>query len=159
MFAGYWRRPDATLAVTKNLWFHSGDLGWFDDNGFFYFSDRKKDYLRRRGENIASQEVEETYLMHPAIAQVAVHAVYSDVTEDDLKVTAVLVPGSTLTPAELFDWSKDHLPYFALPRYVEFRAELPVSAVGRVHKYQLREEGCTAGTWDREMEGVVWDRR
>ncbi|MGE0214637.1 AMP-binding protein [Mycolicibacterium sp.] len=159
MFDGYWRRPDAFVAAMGNLWFHTGDLGRFDEEGFFYFADRKKDYLRRRGENISSQEVEQVVLGHDGIAEVAVHAVKSEVTEDDLKVTAVLRPGSSLTTAELFEWLKDRVPYFALPRYIEFRDALPVSAVGRVHKYQLRDEGCTPATWDRETAGVTWARR
>ncbi|GAA5063642.1 crotonobetaine/carnitine-CoA ligase [Thermocatellispora tengchongensis] len=159
MFQGYWRRPEAFAAVTRNLWFHTGDLGRFDEDGFFYFVDRKKDYLRRRGENISSQEVEQAMLAHPALAEVAVHAVPSEHTEDDLKVTAVLVPGAGLSERELFEWAKDRIPYFALPRYIEFRDALPTSPLGRVHKYRLRDEGCTPATWDREKAGVQWDRR
>ncbi|MBN9109397.1 MAG: AMP-binding protein [Pseudonocardia sp.] len=160
MFEGYWRRPEAFAAVTRHLWFHTGDLGRFDADGYFYFADRKKDYLRRRGENISSQEVESVILGHPGIAEVAVHAVPSDVTEDDLKVTAVLAERTeSLGEAELFEWLKERLPYFALPRYIEFRDALPVSAVGRVHKYRLRDEGCTPTTWDRESAAVQWDRR
>jgi carnitine-CoA ligase len=159
MFEGYWRRPEATVEATRNLWFHTGDLGRFDEAGFFYFADRKNDYMRRRGENISSQELEATYLTHPDILQVAVHAVPSEMTEDDVKVTAVLQPGSSLTPTALFEWSKECVPYFALPRYIEFRSELPVSPLGRVHKYLLRDEGCTATTWDRESAAVSWERR
>jgi crotonobetaine/carnitine-CoA ligase len=159
MFKGYWRRPEAVAAVTRNLWFHTGDLGRFDEDGFFFFVDRKKDYLRRRGENISSQEIEQAVLAHPALAEVAVHAVPSDLTEDDLKVTAVLAPDEKLSEVDLFEWLKDRVPYFALPRYIEFRAALPVSPLGRVHKYKLRDEGCTPATWDREQSGVVWDRR
>jgi crotonobetaine/carnitine-CoA ligase len=159
MFKGYWRRPEALAAVTQNLWFHTGDLGRFDAEGFFHFVDRKKDYLRRRGENISSQEVEIALLAHDDLAEVAVHAVPSDLTEDDIKVTAVRVPGTTLSELELFEWAKERVPYFALPRYIEFRESLPVSHVGRVHKYKLREEGCTPTTWDREHADVRWDRR
>jgi crotonobetaine/carnitine-CoA ligase len=159
MFLGYWRRPDATIDATRDLWFRTGDLGMFDDDGFFYFVDRKKDYLRRRGENISSQELERVFSQHPAIDQVAVHAVRSELTEDDVKVTAVLAPGAELAPRELFEWSVDQVPYFALPRYIEFRASLPLSPLGRVHKFQLRDEGCTPDTWDREKDDVTWQRR
>jgi carnitine-CoA ligase len=159
MFEGYWKGPDATADGMTNGWFHTGDLGLFDDAGFFFFKDRKKDYLRRRGENISSQEVEATYLSHPAIAQVAVHAVPSDLSEDDVKVTLVLVAGEHLNPGELFEWSKERVPYFALPRYIEIRSELPLSPVGRVHKFQLRAEGCTPDTWDRETSDATWERR
>ncbi|WP_099023626.1 AMP-binding protein [Mycolicibacterium palauense] len=159
MFQGYWRRPQAMVDSCKNLWFHTGDLGRINDAGYFYFADRKHDYLRRRGENISSQELEITYMTHPDIVGVAVHAIPSELTEDDVKVTAVLRTGAELTPGALFEWSKERVPYFALPRYIEFRDELPTSPLGRVHKYLLREQGCTGSTWDREIAGVSWERR
>ena len=159
MFEGYWNRPEATASLLRNLWFHTGDIGRFDDEGFFYFVDRKKDYLRRRGENISSFEMETAFLAHPDISEVAVHAVHSEVTEDDVKVTAVLVAGSTLTEEELCQWSIDKLPYFAVPRYVEFREELPKNPVGRVLKYALRQQGKTERTWDREMAGITIAKR
>jgi carnitine-CoA ligase len=160
MFAGYWRRPEATVAATRNLWFRTGDLGTLDADGFFYFQDRKSDAIRRRGENISSVEVETVYLKHPDIEQVAVHSVASDLTEDDVKVTAVRCAGSSLTARGLFEWSTERVPYFALPRYIEFRDKLPVSGIGRVHKYELRSEGVTAGTWDREADpDATWERR
>src|SRR5436190_7188956 len=115
MFAGYWRRSEETLGVLRNLWFHTGDLGRLDDDGFFWFVDRKKDYLRRRGENISSFEMETAFLQHPGIAEVAVHAVFSEFTEDDVKVTAVREQGSTLTEEELCHWAIDQVPYFAIP--------------------------------------------
>jgi crotonobetaine/carnitine-CoA ligase len=149
MFEGYWRRPEATTALMKNMWFHTGDVGKFDEAGWFYFVDRKKDYLRRRGENISSIEVEAAFLEHPAIAEVAVHAVFAD-AEDDVKVTAVLADGAELTEYDLCTWCADRLPYFAVPRFIEFRSSLPKNAVGRILKYELREEGKTAATWDRE---------
>ncbi|MGZ6908479.1 MAG: AMP-binding protein [Acidimicrobiia bacterium] len=159
MFAGYWNRPEATVDVIRNLWFHTGDLGRIDTDGFLSFVDRKKDYLRRRGENISSFEMERTVVAHVDIADVAVHAVPSDQGEDDVKITAVLVPGAAVSEEELCRWCAERVPYFAIPRYVEFRADLPRNPVGRVLKYQLREEGVTPTTWDREAAGVVFDRR
>jgi crotonobetaine/carnitine-CoA ligase len=159
MFDGYWRRPDTTVAMTRNLWYHTGDLGRFDADGFFHFVDRKKDYLRRRGENISSQEQERIYLSHPDIHEVAVHAVLSEHAEDDVKVTAVRVEGSTLSEAELFEWARERVPYYALPRYIEFRETLPRSVLNRILKYRLRDEGFTSQTWDRERENVTWERR
>ncbi|MEO9329025.1 AMP-binding protein [Gordonia aurantiaca] len=147
MFEGYWRRPEATTAVYRNLWFHTGDVGRFDEDGWLWFVDRKKDYLRRRGENISSFELERTFRSHPDVSEVAVHAVPSEFTEDDIKVTAILVEGSTLTEEQLCAWCLDKLPYFAVPRYIEFRSELPKNATGKVLKYQLREEGVTPATW------------
>ncbi len=148
MFEGYWRRPEATVAVMRNLWFHTGDIGRFDADGWFWFVDRKKDYLRRRGENISSYELERTFRTHPDIADVAVHAVPSDLTEDEVKVTAVRRDDADLTEEQLCRWCLDKLPYFAVPRYIEFRTELPRNATGKVLKHQLRDEGVTVLTWD-----------
>lgn len=159
MFEGYWGRPEATVEMSRNLWFHTGDLGRFDEDGWFHFVDRKKDYLRRRGENISSLEMEGTIVQHPQVLEVAVHAVPSDLTEDDLKVTAVLVPGAELTEEELCRWLIDRVPYFAVPRYIELRPELPKSPVGRILKRDLRDEGCTPTTWDLERSDVTFERR
>ncbi|MCB1282757.1 MAG: AMP-binding protein [Microthrixaceae bacterium] len=159
MFEGYWGRPDATVETSRNWWYHTGDIGRIDEDRFLYFVDRKADYLRRRGENISSFEVERILMKHPAIADVAVHAVFSELTEDDLKVTATIAVGEEVSEEELFRWCLDELPYFALPRYVEFRAELPRSPVGRVLKRELRDEGVTAATWDVEAAGITYERR
>lgn len=159
MFSGYWDEPEGTLRIMRNLWLHTGDIGYFDAQGWFYFQDRKKDYLRRRGENISSHEVEAVFAMHPDIQDVCVHAVPSDLTEDDLKLTALLVPGSMLTEEELARWSVDKLPYYAVPRYIEFRDTLPLSDLAKPLKYQLREEGVTRTTWDIEKSDVTFERR
>ena len=159
MFMGYWRRPEDTLKVMRNLWLHTGDIGKFDEQGFFYFVDRKKDYLRRRGENISSFEMEAAFARHPALAEVAVHAVPSDKGEDDVKVTAMLRPEMQLSPEDLFRWAIDAVPYYALPRYIEFRDSLPKNPQGRVLKYELRDQGCTATTWDQEASGIQVNKR
>lgn len=159
MFEGYWGRPDATVAASRNWWFHSGDIGRIDADGYLYFVDRKADYLRRRGENISSFEVEKILLRNTDIADVVVHAVPSELTEDDIKITAVLTPGSSLTEEKLFGWCVDELPYFALPRYIEFRDNLPRSPVGRVLKRVLRDEGATSTTWDLDASDVTYERR
>ena len=90
MFEGYWGRPDVTVETSRNWWYHTGDIGRIDEDDYLYFVDRKADYLRRRGENISSFEVESVLMSHGALADVAVHAVPSQLSEDDLKVTAVL---------------------------------------------------------------------
>lgn len=159
MFKGYWRRPEETLKVMKDLWLHSGDIGKFDEDGFFYFVDRKKDYLRRRGENISSFEMEAAFNQHPAIEEAAVHAVFSPRGEDDVKVTAVLAPGATLSEEALFRWCSDKIPYYALPRYIEFREALPKNPQGRVLKYELREQGKTERTWDLEDTDIQVAKR
>jgi len=159
MFAGYWGRPEATVETSRNWWYHTGDIGRVDADRYLYFVDRKADYLRRRGENISSFEVERVLMGHGALADVAVHAVPSDLTEDDLKVTATVAEGASLSEEDLFRWCIDELPYFTLPRYIEFRAELPRSPVGRVLKRELRAEGVTEATWDAEASGITYDKR
>lgn len=160
MFEGYWRRPEDTLKVMRNMWFHTGDIGMFDEDDYFYFLDRKKDYLRRRGENISSFEVESAFLQHQAIDEVAAHAVLSDLGEDELKVTITLKSDVTQIDAEdLCRWAADQMPYYAVPRYIEFRSTLPKSPLGRVYKFQLRDEGVTAATWDREKAGFQLSKR
>jgi crotonobetaine/carnitine-CoA ligase len=159
MFEGYWGRPDATVGTSRNWWYHTGDIGRIDADDYLYFVDRKADYLRRRGENISSFEVERILMGQGQLADVAVHAVPSELTEDDLKITATLAEGESLTPDDLFRWCIDELPYFALPRYIEFRDELPRSPVGRVLKRDLRDEGVTPGTWDAETSGITFEKR
>jgi crotonobetaine/carnitine-CoA ligase len=159
MFEGYWGRPEATVETSRNWWYHTGDIGRIDEDDYLYFVDRKADYLRRRGENISSFEVERILMSHGALADVVVHAVPSELTEDDLKITATIAEGHELTEADLFRWCIDQLPYFALPRYIEFRAELPRSPVGRVLKRELRAEGVTANTWDADTSGITFEKR
>ncbi len=159
MFEGYWGRPEATVETSRNWWYHTGDIGRIDEDGYLYFVDRKADYLRRRGENISSFEIERVLMSHGALADVAVHAVPSELTEDDLKVTATIKEESSITEEELFRWCLDQVPYFALPRYVEFRDQLPRSPVGRVLKRELRAEGVTPATWDAEAAGVTYEKR
>lgn len=159
MFEGYWKRPADTLGIMRNMWLHTGDIGKFDEDGYFYFVDRKKDYLRRRGENISSFEMEAAFGAHPEVAEVAVHAVPSPAGEDDVKVTAVLKPGSSLSEEALCRWALDKVPYFAVPRYIEFRAELPKNPQGRVLKYLLREDGATPATWDLEASDIIISKR
>jgi crotonobetaine/carnitine-CoA ligase len=159
MFEGYWKRPAATVETFRNLWFHTGDIGRMDPDGYLFFAGRKAEYLRRRGENISSWEIEKVLHEHSDIADVCVHAVASDVGEDDVKATVVLREGSALTEEQLCRWTIDRLPFYAVPRYVEFRAALPRSETGRAPKNLLKEEGVTPATWDREAAGVRFERR
>lgn len=159
MFQGYWRHPEATLAASRDFWFHTGDIGKIDEKGFFYYVDRKKDCLRRGGENVSSFEVEAAFLAHPDVAEVAAHAVQSDMSEDDLKVTLVLKPGAALTEDVLCRWSLERVPHYAVPRYIEFRSHLPRTPTGRVQKFLLRSDSVTATTWDRKKSDIVIGRR
>jgi crotonobetaine/carnitine-CoA ligase len=158
MFEGYWRRPEDTVKAWRNLWMHTGDLGRIE-GGYLFFMDRRKDYLRCRGENVSSFELEKTFVAHPAILEIAVHAIGAQDAEDEIKATVVLREDAVLTEEELCRWSIDNLPHFAVPRYYEFRAELVKNPTGRVLKYKLREEGLTPATWDREAAGIKVRRR
>jgi crotonobetaine/carnitine-CoA ligase len=147
---GYWRNEKATAEAWRNQWLHTGDGFQYDADGNFYFVDRIKDCLRRRGENISSFEVEVEVDAHPAILESAAVAVPSDLSEDELKVVATLKPGCTVEPADLLAFLKDRLPAYMVPRYLEIRAEeLPKTPTGKVQKVLLRATG-TAGAWDRE---------
>jgi carnitine-CoA ligase len=159
MFEGYWKRPEATVETFRNLWFHTGDIGRMDADRYLFFVGRKAEYLRRRGENISAWELEKVFHEHADIADVSVHAVASDVGEDDVKATVVLRAGTGLTEEQLCRWAIDRLPYYAVPRYIEFRAALPWSETGRATKNLLKAEGVTPATWDREAAGVRFERR
>ena len=149
MFEGYYNNPEATLNSTKHLWYHTGDLGRFNKDNLFQFVDRKQDYLRRRGENISSYELERAISLHPKVAEVAIVGVPSEFSEDDVK--ACIVPADAeLTVQDLFDYFLETLPDFAVPRYIEFYGELPKNSVGRVLKYTLREQGVGRAAVDRE---------
>lgn len=158
MFSGYFNNSVATVQAFRNLWHHTGDFGRIDAAGTLFFVDRKKDSIRRRGENVSSMELEEALRKHDGIAQVAVHAVPSALIEDDIKACIVPKADAKLTPEALFAFFKESLPYFAIPRYVELLDELPANAVGRVQKFRLRERGVTPETWDLEALGLVVER-
>ena len=155
---GYYKMPDATARAFRNLWYHTGDFAWKDEDGYLYFVDRKKDALRRRGENISSFEVEAVINAHAKVQESAVFAVPSEVSEDEVKVAVVLKKGQVMTPEELIAFCEDRMAYFAVPRYVEFLESLPKTPTLRVEKYKLREHGVTANTWDREKAGYKLKR-
>lgn len=159
MMQEYYRMPESTLQAFRNLWFHTGDYGWRDEDGFFYFHDRKKDAIRRRGENISAFEVELAVNNHPAVLESAAFAVPSDVGEDEVMVAVLLQEGQTLDLAEFIRFCDAQLPYFAVPRYVDIRSEFPKTPTFRVEKYKLRAEGITPTTWDREAEGIELSRK
>lgn len=155
LFSGYWNDGQATAQAFRNLWHHTGDCGRVDEEGFFWFADRKKDSLRRRGENVSSIELEQAICAHPAVAEAAVHAVPSDLGEDDIKACLVLVPGCDFEPEGLFEFFRKSMPYYAIPRYVEALESLPVNVNGRVQKFKLRERGVTTATLDFEKLGLA----
>ena len=154
--AGYWRMPDKTSEAWRNGWFHTGDAFMEDEDGNFYFVDRVKDAIRRRGENISSFEVEAGVNSHPAVQESAVIAVPSELGEDDVKAVIVLRPDETLEPGELIEWLIPRMPRFMIPRYVELVDALPkTDATFRTQKMKLRENPVSEHTWDRDAAGVV----
>jgi len=159
MNLGYWGMADKTAEAWRNGWFHTGDTFVYDDDGLLYFQDRAKDYIRRRGENISSFEVEACVNSHPDVVESAAVAVPAEEGEDEVKVAVVARLGCHLDPAELLSFVVPRMPRFAVPRYVEVVDELPkTQATQRVQKAKVRETGVTAATWDRVAAGVVLPR-
>lgn len=152
--SGYYGKPEATLELFKNGWIHTGDLGRMDEEGYFYFLDRKKQALRRRGENISSFEVESVIGSHAAVLESCVVGVPSEVGEEEVKAVVVLKEGQRVTPEELIRWCEPRMAYFAIPRYIAIRASLPKTPSERVEKFKLKAEGVTADCWDREKAGI-----
>jgi len=147
---GYFKDPELTSEALRDGWLYTGDLGYRDEDGFFYFVDRKKDIIRRRGENISSQEVELVLAQHPKVLQCAVVPVPSELTDEEVKAYVVPLPGEELDPLELFRWCEQRLASFKVPRFIEIRESLPMTPTGRVAKHLLRQE--------REPKGPCYDR-
>jgi crotonobetaine/carnitine-CoA ligase len=141
------------------LWFHTGDRVIRESDGYFKFVDRLKDAIRRRGENISSFEVEQVLLSHPEIATAAVYPVRSELAEDEVMATIVRQPGSVLDEIAVIRFCETRMPYFAVPRFLQFADALPATENGKIQKYKLREQGTTERTWDREGAGITVRRR
>jgi crotonobetaine/carnitine-CoA ligase len=152
---GYLGMPEKTVEAWRDLWFHTGDALRRDNDGWFYFVDRVKDSLRRRGENISSYEVETVVRSHQAVAECAVIAVKADEDsgEDEVKACVVLNAHQTLVYESLIAWCDEQMPSFMVPRYIEILDELPQTPSGKVQKKLLRDRGMTSGTWDRVKAG------
>jgi crotonobetaine/carnitine-CoA ligase len=159
MYSGYWRKPEITAATWSNLWHHTGDFGRLDSGGYVTFVDRKKDVLRVRGENVSALALENLIRTHPAVADVAVSPVPGRFGDDDIKASVVLADGAVLEPREFAEFMRGNVAYFAMPRYVDIRGELPVNALSRVMKHVLRAEGVTEEMWDLERLGLVSGRK
>jgi crotonobetaine/carnitine-CoA ligase len=154
MMLEYYKMPEKNVEVWRDCWFHTGDRGRFDEDGYLFFADRKKDALRLRGENISTFEVENIINSHPAVRECAVYGVPSALEDsEDVMVSLSLKPGCSLSNEELMAFCEERMAYFMVPSYVRFMDELPKNAVLRVEKFKLREEGITLDTWDREKSG------
>jgi len=147
---GYHGMPEQTVRAWRNLWFHTGDRVIRDGDGWYRFLDRAKDAIRRRGENISSWEVEQVLVEHPAVQAVGVFPVPSALGEDDVAAAIVLEPSARVAPEDLIAHCEPRLAYFAIPRYIEFVDELPLTENGKVRKQVLRERGVTPAVWDRD---------
>lgn len=140
MMKGYFKEEEKTREVIRDGWLYSGDYAYKDEDGYLFFVDRKKDIIRRRGENISATEVETTLLAHPKIAEAAVIAVPAELGEDEVLAALVVKETEVLSPAEVTDWCKERLAEFKVPRFVQFRRNLPYTPTGRVAKYLIKEE-------------------
>ena len=161
--SGYKSMPAATAEAWRNGWFHTGDQFTRDEEGNFFFLDRIKDVIRRRGENISSFEVETEVMSHPLVKEAAAVAVPTPDMEEsagdeEVKVVVVLEPGAVLDPVELTEYLAGRMPAYWVPRFIEYLPELPRTESHKLKKAEMREAGITEGTWDREKAGVKLKR-
>ena len=150
--AGYHAMPEKTVEAWRNLWFHTGDAGIIDEEGYLTFVDRIRDCIRRRGQNISSYEVEAAVMRVPGVAEVAAFAVPASRKggEDEVMLAVVLEQGSGVTCADLAAHADADLPRFARPRFIEIVGALPKTPTGKVQKVELRKRPLTDKVWDRE---------
>ncbi|WP_332609815.1 AMP-binding protein [Achromobacter sp. ESBL13] len=154
LFSGYYRNPEATAASMRNGWFHTGDAFRRDADGTFFFVDRLKDVIRRRGENISSFELEGEICAHPDVREAVAVAVPSVHSEDEVLAVVTAVDGARVDEAALIAWLAERVPHYMVPRYVRVVDDLPKTASGKLQKHVLRSEGLADGTWDREAAGI-----
>ena len=158
MNSGYYKNPEATAEAWRNGWFHTGDCFRQDEEGYFYFVDRMKDAMRRRGENISSFEVEAEVVAFSAVREAAAYAVPSELGEDDVMIAVAPVAGHNIDHKELMLFLGERMPYFMVPRYIRILDELPKTPSSKVMKHILRGEGVTPDTWDREAHNITFKR-
>jgi crotonobetaine/carnitine-CoA ligase len=151
---GYYKNPEATAEAWRNGWFHTGDAFRQDADGYYYFVDRVKDAIRRRGENISSFEVEAEVIAHPDVREAAAVGVPSEFSEDDVLVAVAPIEGKTIEPKELILFLAERMPHFMVPRYLRIMENLPKTPTEKVRKHVLRDEGVSDDAWDREAAGI-----
>lgn len=152
---GYLGMPDKTVEASRNLWFHTGDSGYVDDDGDLFFVDRGSDRIRRRAENIASYDIEVAACQHELVAEAAAIAVPSEFSgDDDVKLCAVVREPGSVAHEELLRHLAKRLPHHMVPRYIEFFSALPRTPTNKVQKHVLRSSGVNDATWDRKSTGV-----
>jgi crotonobetaine/carnitine-CoA ligase len=160
IMSGYYKMPEATVRDTRDLWLHTGDRGWLDEDGYLYFVDRKKEAIRRRGENISAYEVEMLISRHPAVLEVAAVPVVSELSEDEVMVFVVCRDGHAVSPEELVGFANSNMAHFMVPRFVHFIDALPKTASQKIEKYKLKlwAEQNRSLLWDREKVGLKLER-
>ena len=160
MMLGYYKMPEATAQQFRDGWFYTGDRGYVDSDGYLFFVDRKKEAIRRRGENISAYEVELILSRHPKVLEVAAIPVASEMTEDDVMVYVVLREGAKMTQEEVVNFCSENMAYFMVPRFVAFTGALPKTPSEKIEKYKLKRdaEAQRAELWDREKHGIVVKR-
>jgi acyl-CoA synthetase (AMP-forming)/AMP-acid ligase II len=157
MFSGYLNKPQETIGSWRNLWFHTGDYVTKDPDGYYYFVDRKKDVIRRRGENLAPYDVESVLITHPSVFEAVVVGVPSPLGEEDVKAFVVLKPGESVTAKQLFEFAVEKLPFFMVPKYIEFLSEVPKTANQKAQRFVLRQRKG-GEVFDRDQLGIVIKR-
>lgn len=155
---GYAGNAEATATAWRNGWFHTGDLFRLSADGDYYFVDRAKDSIRRRGENISSYEVERECLSFGAVREAAAYAVASEFGEDEVMVALSSNPGAPIDRVALVDHLRVRMPYYMVPRYIRILDDLPKTPTAKILKTELRAEGRTADAWDREAHGIILKR-
>jgi len=151
---GYYKMPEESVRAWRNGWFHTGDAFRQDEDGWFYFVDRMKDAIRRRGENISSFEVENYVVEHPLVIDCAAVGIGTAHGDEEVLVAVVVKDG--FDPAKLIAFLEPRMPRFMVPRYVRAMDDLPRNeTTARVRKQYLRDEGVTASTWDREARAAT----
>ncbi len=154
MMQGYMGMPDKTVEAWRNMWFHTGDSGFVDADGYLFYVDRLGDRIRRRGENIASYDIEAAAQTHPAVRECAAVGIPSEFEgDDDILLALVLTEDAVVTPEALLGFLAEQLPHFMVPRYIQFCAALPRTPLGKIQKSRIRS-GFDDGAWDRKQAGI-----
>jgi crotonobetaine/carnitine-CoA ligase len=152
IYDGYLNMPEFTLATWRNLWHHTGDLARVEEDGQWFFADRKKDYIRHKGRNISMTEVESVVSRHPAVVEAAAYGIEAEI-ESEAELALALVLRDDTTCEEIARFINANAPYYFVPRYIELMSEIPHNAQFKINKLALRERRVTDATWDRDAQG------
>lgn len=157
-FVGYLGRADATADTTRNYWYHTGDLARIDKDGWMFFVDRKQDFMRVKGENVSSIELEQILLTHEAVTDCAVVPIKGELADNEIMVVIVSSSGG-FAKEEFFAWCAEQMPHYMVPRYIQLVEDMPRGHSGKVEKHKLKAAGVTNGTWDAAAVGMRATRK